>query len=327
MNYIRMSLFLLLIFVLSACGATSEQEEAGKKDKLEVYTTVYPLEDFTKKIGGEHVDVESIYPPGADEHTFEPSQKDMIKMADGDVFFYIGMGLEGFVERSKSILENEDVVVVPTSEHVELKHEEDHGEESAEEHEEHEEHGDSHGDNHGDEHNHDVDPHLWLDPVYSKEMAKTIADTLSEEMPEHKEDFQANLDALTKDLDALDAEFKDMAENAPKKTFYVSHAAYSYWEERYGLHQEAIAGLNTADEPSQQELKKIIEKGKEDNVQYILFEQNVSSRLTEVVQNELGAKALTLHNLSVLTEEDRKNDEDYFSLMKKNIETLKQALQ
>lgn len=324
MYYIRMSLFLLLILVLSACGASSDQEEGKNKDKLEVYTTVYPLEDFTKKIGGEHVDVESIYPPGADEHTFEPSQKDMIKMADGDVFFYIGMGLEGFVEGSKSILENEDVVVVPTSEHVELNHEEDHGEESAEEHEEH---GDSHEDDHGDEHNHDVDPHLWLDPVYSKEMAKTIADSLSEEMPEHKEDFQANLDALTKDLDALDAEFKDMAENSPKKTFYVSHAAYSYWEERYGLHQEAIAGLNTADEPSQQELKKIIEKGKEDNVQYILFEQNVSSRLTEVVQNELGAKALHLHNLSVLTEEDRNNDEDYFSLMKKNVETLKQALQ
>jgi zinc transport system substrate-binding protein len=324
LNYIRMSLFLLLILVLSACGASSDQEEAEKKDKLEVYTTVYPLEAFTKKIGGEHVDVESIYPPGADEHTFEPSQKDMIKMADGDVFFYIGMGLEGFVEGSKSILENEDVVVVPTSEHVELNHEEGHGEESAEEHEEHE---GSHEDDHGEEHNHDVDPHLWLDPVYSKEMAKTIADTLSEEMPEHKEDFQANLDALSKDLDALDAEFKDMAENAPKKTFYVSHAAYSYWEERYGLHQEAIAGLNTADEPSQQELKKIIEKGKEDNVQYILFEQNVSSRLTEVVQNELGAKALHLHNLSVLTEEDRNNDEDYFTLMKKNIETLKQALQ
>ncbi|MGM0752754.1 MAG: metal ABC transporter substrate-binding protein [Bacillota bacterium] len=343
MNYIRMSLFLLLILVLSACGTSSEQEEAGKKDKLEVYTTVYPLEDFTKKIGGEHVDVESIYPPGADEHTFEPSQKDMIKMADGDVFFYIGMGLEGFVEGSKSILENEDVVVVPTSEHIELNQEDNHGEESTEEHEEHvenedehadehsdehgEEHADEHSDEHADEHNHDVDPHLWLDPVYSKEMAKTIADTLSEEMPEHKEDFQANLDALKKDLDALDAEFKDMAENTPKKTFYVSHAAYSYWEKRYGLHQEAIAGLNTADEPSQQELKKIIEKGKEDNVQYILFEQNVSSRLTEVVQNELGAKALTLHNLSVLTEEDRKNDEDYFSLMEKNIETLKQALQ
>ena len=311
MNYIRMSLLLLLILVLSACGADSGQDADKKNDTLEVYTTVYPLEDFTKKIGGDYVDVESIYPPGADEHTFEPSQKDMMKMADGDVFLYVGMGLEGFVEKSKSILENEDVVVVPTSKGIEVPHDEKGAEE----------------DSHGDGHHHDVDPHIWLDPVYSKEMAKNIADTLSKEMPEHKDEFQANLEALTKDLDELDNEFRSMADNAPKKTFYVSHSAYSYWEERYGLHQEAIAGLNTADEPSQQELKKIIEQGKKDNVHYILFEQNVSSRLTEVVQNELGAKSLTLHNLSVLTAEDRKKDEDYFSLMKRNIHTMKQALQ
>ncbi|MFI8686113.1 metal ABC transporter substrate-binding protein [Rossellomorea sp. NPDC077527] len=311
MNYIRLSLLLLLIFVLSGCGADSGQDTGKKKDVLEVYTTVYPLEDFTKKIGGKYVEVESIYPPGADEHTFEPSQKDMMKMADGDVFLYVGMGLEGFVENSKSLLENEDVSVVAASKGIEVTHEEDGAEE----------------DEHEDGHNHDVDPHIWLDPLYSKEMAKNIADTLSKEMPEHKDEFQANLEALSSDLDELNAEFQSMADNSPKKTFYVSHAAYSYWEERYGLHQEAIAGLNTADEPSQQELKKIIEKGKKDNVRYILFEQNVSSRLTEVVQNELGAKSLTLHNLSVLTAEDRKENEDYFSLMKRNIDTLKKALQ
>lgn len=306
-----MYLLLLVIFILSACGATSQQDEDTHQDTLEIYTTVYPLEDFTKKIGGDYVDVESIYPPGADEHTFEPSQKDMIKMADGDIFFYVGMGLEGFVEGSKSILESEDVTVVATSKGIDLEP----GGESSGEHD------------HDDGHNHDVDPHIWLDPVYSKEMAKNIADTLSNEMPEHKKEFQANLETLVTELDSLDGEFKNMADHAPKKTFFVSHSAYSYWEERYGLHQEAIAGLNTADEPSQQELKKIIEKGKKDNVQYILFEQNVSSRLTEVVQNELGAKSLTLHNLSVLTADDRKKEEDYFSLMRRNIETLKQALQ
>ncbi|WP_173108270.1 metal ABC transporter substrate-binding protein [Bacillus sp. KH172YL63] len=311
----RLGLLLLLTLLLSACGAASPEKDEQSKDTLQVYTTVYPLEDFTKKIGGDYVDVESIYPPGADEHTFEPSQKDMIMMADGDVFFYVGLGLEGFVEGSKSILENEDVTVVPTSDGIDIHP----SEESAEE--------DHEDEDHGDEHHHDVDPHLWLDPLYAKEMAINIADTLSKEMPEHKDEFQANLETLEKELDALDAEFSKMADNAPKKTFFVSHSAYSYWEARYGLHQEAIAGLNTADEPSQQELKKIIEKGKEDNIQYILFEQNVSSRLTEVVQNELGAKALTLHNLSVLTEEDRDNGEDYVSLMKRNIDTLKTALQ
>jgi zinc transport system substrate-binding protein len=321
LNYIRKSWFLLIVLLLSACGASSDDKEA-KDGKLDVYTTVYPLEDFTKKIGREHVDVRSIYPPGADEHTFEPSQKDMIKMAEGDVFLYVGMGLEGFVEKAKPILENEDVTVVPASKGIDIEHSE---EEQGHEEEKHSEDEEAHADDHG--HQHDGDPHIWLNPEYSKQMAEVIADTLSKEMPEHKEDFQANLKELNGELDALDAEFKQMAESAPHKTFYVSHAAYSYWEDRYGLHQEAIAGLNTSDEPSQQELKKIIEKGKEDNVQYILFEQNVSSRLTEVVQKELGAESLKLHNLSVLTEEDRDKNEDYFSLMRKNIDTLKKALQ
>jgi zinc transport system substrate-binding protein len=314
LNYIRKSWFLLIVLFLSACGAASD-EKREKDGKLDVYTTVYPIEDFTKKIGGEHVDVHSIYPPGADEHTFEPSQKDMIKMADGDAFFYVGMGLEGFVEKSKSILKNEDVKVVPVSEGIEVEHEED-GHDDEEEHAE-----DGHG------HQHETDPHIWLNPEYSKHMAEVIAETLSEEMPEHKEEFQSNLKDLTGELDALDAEFKQMAESAPHKTFYVSHAAYSYWEERYGLHQEAIAGLNTSDEPSQQELKKIIDQAKKDDVQYILFEQNVSSRLTEVVQKELGAESLNLHNLSVLTEKDRDENEDYFSLMRQNIVTLEKALQ
>jgi zinc transport system substrate-binding protein len=320
LNYIRKSWFLLIVLLLSACGASSDDKEA-KDGKLDVYTTVYPLEDFTKKIGGDHVDVRSIYPPGADEHTFEPSQKDMIKMAEGDVFLYVGMGLEGFVEKAKTILENEDVTVVAASKGIDIEHAEE--EEHSEGEHGHEEEAKT--DDHG--HQHDGDPHIWLNPEYSKQMAEVIADTLSKEMPEHKEDFQANLKELNGELDALDAEFKQMADAAPHKTFYVSHAAYSYWEERYGLHQEAIAGLNTSDEPSQQELKKIIEKGKEDNVQYILFEQNVSSRLTEVVQKELGAESLKLHNLSVLTEKDRDEDEDYFSLMRKNIDTLKKALQ
>ena len=317
MNYIRKSLLLLIVLLLSACGASPE-EKGSKDGKLDVYTTVYPLEYFTKEIGGKHVEVHSIYPPGSDEHTFEPSQKDMIDMAEGDVFFYVGMGLEGFVEKAKSILENEDVKVVPASKGINL--------EDAEHSEDDDAHGEETHSDDGHGHDHGADPHIWLNPEYSKQMAKVIADTLSKEMPEHKEEFQSNLKELNGQLDALDKEFKQMAEAAPKKTFYVSHAAYSYWEDRYGLQQEAIAGLNTSDEPSQQELKKIIEKGKEDNVDYVLFEQNVSSRLTEVVQKELGAEALTLHNVSVLTEKDIDNREDYFSLMRKNIKTLEKAL-
>ena len=62
--------------------------------------------------------MKSIYPPGADEHTFDPTQKDMIALADSDLFFYIGLGLEGFVENAEKTLKNEHVKMVATAEAI-----------------------------------------------------------------------------------------------------------------------------------------------------------------------------------------------------------------
>ena len=112
----------------------------------------------------------------------------------------------------------------------------------------------------------------------------------------------------------------------PSKTFFVSHAAFGYIAETYGLEQVAIAGLNSQSEPSQKQLASIVTHAKEHDVKYVLFEQNVSSKLTDVIRKEIGAESLMLHNLGVLTADDVKNNEDYFSLMEHNIETLKKAL-
>jgi zinc transport system substrate-binding protein len=64
-----------------------------------------------------------------------------------------------------------------------------------------------------------------------------------------------------------------------------------------------------------------------EDLNYVIFEQNISSKLTEIIQKEMGAKSLKLHNLSVLTDKDIKAGEDYFSLMENNIKTLQTALQ
>jgi len=100
---------LLLVAVLAlftaACGdKSSTSQKSDDKDTLSIYTTVYPLSYFAQRIGGDFVEVSSIYPAGANEHTFEPTQKDMMKLADANIFFYIGLGLEGFVENAKKTL-------------------------------------------------------------------------------------------------------------------------------------------------------------------------------------------------------------------------------
>lgn len=295
---------LLTFMVLTACN---NKEIEKNNDPLTIYTTVYPLQYFTERIGGDAVNVQSIYPPGADEHTFDPTQKDMMALADSDLFFYIGLGLEGFVENAEKTISGEHVKMVATAESI--------TEEML---------GEGHED--GDHDHGDLDPHVWMSPVLSDALAFSIKEALIEANPEKKAEFEKNFEALRDDLLKLDREFIEMASNAPIKTFFVSHAAFGYIADTYGLEQIAIAGLNSQSEPSQKQLATLVEYAKERNVNYVLFEQNVNSKLTEVIQKEIGAESLMLHNLGVLTTDDVKNKEDYFSLMEKNIETLKQAL-
>jgi zinc transport system substrate-binding protein len=304
--------FLLISSILVGC---TEKKDSTKDDgKLTVYTTVYPLQYFTERIAGDLVSVETIYPPGADEHTFEPSQKDMMNVADADMFIYIGLGLEGFVEKAKTTLKSEDVQFLPVGEQINIEtagHEEDM------EHEEEEGHHHEHG---------DVDPHIWLDPIYAEEIAKTIKEELIAQLPDEEKTFEDNYQLLSKDFKELDSSFQNTMETAKQKEVIVSHAAFGYWELRYGLKQISISGISSATEPSQKELEEIVKKAKDQQIKYILFEQNVSSKLGEIIQHEIGAKPLRLHNLSTLTEENIENNETYFTLMNQNIKSISTAL-
>jgi zinc transport system substrate-binding protein len=320
------SIFLIALLAVftAACGADKEADTPKKQNgKLKIYTTVYPLEYFAKRIGGDHVEVSSIYPPGSNEHTFEPTQRDMMNIADADYFFYIGLGLEGFVENAQKSLKSESVQFVETAANVSKDklavstgHEDEH------------EHEDE--DHATEEHHHDndqVDPHVWLSPIISQDLALSIKDALEKAQPDNKAEFEKNYDSLVKDLKALDKDFKTMADQAKRKTFFVSHAAFGYIAGTYGLSQISVAGLNSQDEPSQKELTKIVDQAKKEDIHYVLFEQNVSSNLAKVIEKDIGAEALTLNNLSVLTNDNIKNKDDYFTVMHQNIETFKKALE
>jgi zinc transport system substrate-binding protein len=308
-----LSFLLSFSLLLSACSSGKEPTQTKKKEQLTIYTTVFPLQYFTAQIGGKHVNVKTIYPPGADEHTFEPSQKDMMNLADSDLFFYIGLGLEGFVEKAKGTLKNEHVTMAAAADKLKLPTDSDSHEEEEQEEEHHEHHG-------------DINPHVWLDPIYSKEMAAVIRDALIKQMPQQKELFNENFQKLSLQLDELNTNFEQTLKTAKHKKVIVTHAAFGYWEKRYGIEQISISGLSTANEPTQKELEKIISLADQEGLHYMLFEQNVQSKLGKIVQKEIGAKALPIHNLAILSEENIKNKETYFSLMNQNLESLKIAL-
>lgn len=306
-------IFLIGITGILITGCTQDNEASTPDDdELTIYTTIYPIQYAAERIGGETVKAESVFPPGVDAHSYEPSTQDMTAIADSDAFIYLGAGMEAFAETAASALESQDTALIELGQREELFHSEN-GKEHDHDH-------DHHGHDHGD-HN----PHIWIDPLRMVEMSALIKEEMIALNPDHGDLYEDNYASLAQDLEDLNEKYKEILDGKKNKRILVSHAAFDYWESRYGIEQISIHGISTSNEPSQKELTEIINTAEEHDMEYIIFEQNISTRVAEIIQEEIGAEALVIHNLSVLTDDDIEADEDYLSLMERNLEVLDQA--
>jgi zinc transport system substrate-binding protein len=308
----------IIIMSILLFGCQSEPIHQQSDEKLTIYTSVYPIQFIIEKIGGTTVNTLTIFPPGVDAHSYEPTTKTLTTLAKSDAFIYLGAGMEGFSESIASALESEDVNLLEVGNHEEL----------FEDAQDHNHDGETSNHHHDDGHNHgDHDPHIWIDPLRMIEMAHIITDYLSEINPNDKDLYHNNFQLLKNELTMLDKEFQETLQNNPDKKILVSHAAYGYWEARYGIEQIPINGISSTSEPSQRDLVQIIEQAKASNLTYVIFEQNTSSKVSSIIQDYIGAKSLTIHNLAVLTENDLKQDNDYLSIMRQNLKVLEKATQ
>lgn len=310
MKSYKLMILLFVFFIITACSNTSDDNNTESK----IYTTVYPLQFLVEEIAGDTVEAITVYPPGVDEHTYEPTSKELTDIADGEAFFYIGAGLEAFASTAAEALKDQDVKLIEIGEHEDLflHNNDEHG---------HEEDDDHHGHDHGD-----IDPHIWLDPLRMIDIANIIKDELVKTHPEEIELYNENLANLEAELTKLDNAFQQLTESKTNKKLLVTHAAFGYWEDRYNIEQIAIHGLSTENEPSQKELISIIDTANEHGLKHIIFEQNVTTRVSEVIKEEIRAEPLTIHNLSVRTDEDISEQRDYLSIMMDNLDVLNKAM-
>ena len=311
-NFLKMLTPVLLLISLAACS-----DEGGSRqeadDNIEIYTTVFPLKSFAEQIGGDSVDAHTIYPKGVDVHTYEPTQKDMIDFAEADLFIYTSDEFDPVAGSIKNAVggHSEFLPAVDIIEKDDLMaHDHEH-----DEHEEHEHEGHDHG---------STDPHVWLDPVLAQSMAEQIKDKLIELNPDEASTYEENYETLAADLVDIDEELEQMTADTARDSVYISHESIGYLADRYHFEQVAINGLNN-DEPSQQDLTRIVDSIEEQNIKYILYEQNVTSSITDTIQSSTDTEPLEFHNLAVLTDEDDE-DSTYQSLMRENISILGQAL-
>lgn len=315
----------VVVVMLSACGNINkgENKDVSSKNKLKIYTTAFAFQSFTEQIGGKYVDVESIYPPGADMHTFEPTQKEMVNIAKGDLFIYSNQEMDPVAKKIAGSINNKDLKLALAANFTHDDLVVNHGHEHEHEHEGHEHDNEEEGHDHeeGSE-----DPHIWLDPVLNKKMMKSIKDDLAKKDPQHKDYYENNYKQVVNDLDNINQRLTEVTEHPKRDTVVISHDSIGYLANRYGFKQEGVSGMNN-EEPSQRDLMNIVNNIKQTKQPYVLYEQNISSKVTDVIQKESNSTPLSFHNMATLSKEESKEGNiTYQSLMKRNIKSLDKAL-
>lgn len=305
------SLLFLLLLTLAAC---SNNQNSADDQTLTVYTTVFPLTSFVEQIAGDTVNVESIYPQGADMHSYEPTQKDMISYSDGDLFLTTSNELDPVASSIAETIKN-DTEIIETAADI-------NAEAFLESHHEH-----GHEEAHSDEEEHDhgsMDPHIWLSPSLASDMALSVKTALTELSPDNADMYNENYEALKADIEQLDEQLTQISSDPVNTDVFISHESIGYLAHQYGFNQVGINGLSNQ-EPSQQELTEIIDSINAEDIPYILYEPNVTSTVTDVIRSETNAEPLYFNNLESLANNDPE-DATYQSMMEKNIESLDKAL-
>lgn len=322
------AMIIAMAIVAVGCNISPNNGEVVDADftndiaKIKVITSFYPLYDFTKKIGGEHVDAVNLIPAGVDSHDWTPTFQDMARINNADVLIYNGLGFEGWIDSFLGSLDPSSMVLpVEASQGIQLVEWLGHGHDD-----DHEHHQDEHDQNHDHQHG-EYDPHVWLSPLQAKSMAENIKNALIEVDVDNEVDYTANYEVLIAQLDELHKQFTEVTSNATRKDIVVSHEAYGYLTRDYGLNQIGVMGLSPSAEPTPQTMKHITDFVRENNIRYILFEELVTSRIAETLASEAGIETLTFNPLEGLTEQQAQAGEDYFSIMHNNLTTLKKALQ
>lgn len=305
----------------SATGPAVSSDSTGSAvtqndDKISVVASFYPVYDFASKIGGDKVTVKNLVPAGSEPHDWEPAPSDITSLEHADVFVYSGAGMESWVTKVLGTLDNKNLVVAEASKGLTLRkwNADQNG-------------GDA-KDSDQDEHEGTIyDPHVWLAPLNAKQEMKNIETALIKADPKDKSYFEDNYKTWSAKCDQLDQEYRDTLSPLPNKAIVVSHEAFGYLCDAYGLKQMGISGISPDVEPDPARMAEIQDFVKANHVKVIFSEDLVSPKVAESIAKATGAKMELLNPLEGLTDEELAAGDDYFSVMRQNLATLKSALQ
>ena len=343
------SAVIVILFLVMAGSLALFSDPAGAQN-VKVETSFYTLQEIVSRIGGEHIESDSIIPSGAEIHSYEPSPRDIARIENVDLFVYVGSGLEPWGERVEEMFKQNDITFLKVSDRMDMlpyrepdiddflieteqdpDHEEEHNhDETGHNHSPDEDSiGDEDDAHHSHDHGHDhgaYDPHVWVDPLNYLEIARLVKEELIVLDPENTESYRENFQDVKDKITELDSKFSETLKEKESDLILVSHAAFSYLGERYGFKQLAVTGITPHEEPSPRTTHKLIQLAEERGINYIFRETLSSPRIVDVLAEEANLEILTLNPVAGFSEEELAAGENYFTAMEKNLENLKKAL-
>ncbi len=280
-------LITLLFICLFATGCSIRRDSM---ENINIYTTAYPIEYITKSIYGAHSKVLSIYPYGIKNNEYSLTDEH-IKLYSNDASLFIFNGISKEKDYvSEMIGYNRNLKIIDSTKSIDYEY----GEEE-----------------------------LWLNPSNVLMMAKNIKEGLDEYISNKylRNDIKTKYDELKLTISKLEAKIYFMVETADDKNIIVADDTLKFLE-KYGFTVYSL-DEDTVLEKTKETIKTLISKN---HINYIFMLDEKKSDTIKDFINQYKLEAVILNDLSNLSDNDRKNNKDYISVMNDNVDLLRKEI-
>ncbi|ARU49195.1 High-affinity zinc uptake system binding-protein ZnuA [Sulfurospirillum diekertiae] len=271
---------------------------------VSITTTIFPLYDVVKNIGGDNVKLTNLVPFGVEAHEFEPKAKDIAALSKSDYFIISSPVFETWSTKIISSLKIQDKTIDMSQKVklIEMKHSE-----------------------HEHEHKGSYDPHYWLSIDNYMNVAKEVAALLSTKDPENAKLYEANLAAYLVKLEALKTDY-EVLKSCKNKKVIVNHDAFEYLAQEYGITQYSITGMTPETKPSPKQIAQLIDLTKKEKIPTVFFEEFASDKVAKSIAKEANVKTDALRPVENITVAESKKGIGYIDIMKENLVKLHDAM-
>lgn len=314
--YIVIEIIIILSFIFVIVNGKSQKQQ--DTDKIKIVTSNFASYDFLRAIIGEtrNIELTFLVGPGIDAHAFDPTAKDLITIQDSDVFVYVGGEMEKWANKVIDSMKNTKIKTLCISQFVDtIKEQEVDG---AEEHEE------------TDEVEGAFDEHIWTSPKNSIKMVEILAKMVIEIDNQNIDKYQHNKEKYIAQINNVDKQIKEVINKRVRnRLVFGDRMPMQYFINYYGLDvSAAFPGCSTETEPSASTIAYLEDRIKKEKIPVILYIELNNGSVANTIANDIkeGCEALQIQTLHNISYDDFKNGETWVSLMTRNIDVLKKAL-